>query len=487
MLKILTSGEMKGADEAAMEMGLPSLVLMERAALSVMDVIDEEELDTSDVLIVCGTGNNGGDGAAIARLFAERGEKVSILFPCGTSKVSEQLGTQLKVLGHYDVDEVSCYETGRYSLVIDALFGIGLSREVTGKAAEVIKRINEDDAFVLAVDIASGLDGNTGEVCGCAVKADITVTFAAAKRGHFLNKGPAFTGDLFVQNIGIPLDNAEDAVISVEDDDFESLPLRDETGNKGTFGKLLVVAGSRDMCGAAYFTAAAALKSGIGMVRIFTSEKNRTALSVLLPEALITTYEEEKYDKEALKKAYEWADAVAAGPGLSVSGISEEILRDLLDMNKKPMVMDADALTIMAAGPELWEKVDFPCVITPHMGEMSRLCGKSIADIKKDPIAAASGFVSAHKVTCVLKDAATVIAYSDGRVFINTSGNSALATAGSGDVLTGLIAGFMLQYGDTDLPVEAMAVHYHGRLGEAAAEEASEESVTAGSLLKIIS
>ncbi len=371
---------------------------------------------------------------------------------------------------------------------MDALFGIGLSRSVSGQPASVIEKINEDSAVVVSVDIASGIDGNSGKVRGTAVRADITVTFAAAKRGHFLNEGPDYTGDLYVQEIGIPTDHVRggDVFFAVEDGDFESLPERRVTGNKGTFGKLLVVAGSETICGAAYFTAAAALKSGIGMVRIFTSEKNRTALSVLLPEALITAYEEETYTPALLKEAYDWADAVAAGPGLSTSALSERILRDLLEMNEKPMVLDADALNLMAAEPDLWKKIAFPCVITPHMGEMARLTGRSIPELKNDPGGSAVKFAAAHRVTCVLKDAATITAYPDGTVFVNTSGCSALATAGSGDVLAGLIAGFLLLYGESGLPAEAMAVHYHGRLGEAAAADESEEAVTAKSLLNYV-
>ena len=488
MRKILTPVEMKEADEAAIKMGLPSLVLMERAALSVLQVIDEEELDTSDVCIICGTGNNGGDGAAVARLFAERGEEVHVLFPCGTERVSDQMRTQLKLLEYYGVPVVSEYTKGTYSLVIDALFGIGLCREVKGKAAEVIDAVNDDDAFVLAVDIASGLDGNTGRVCGTAVKADLTVTFAAAKRGHFLNQGRAFTGDLVVQEIGIPLDCiGGDVLYAVEDEDFASLPMRDETGNKTTFGRLLVAAGSAEICGAAYFAAAAAIKSGTGMVRIFTHEKNRTALSVLLPEALITTYTEETYGKELLKRAYDWADACVAGPGLSTDETAVKILNDLLDMGDKPLVLDADACNILAAYPELWKKIRSEFCMTPHIGEMKRLCGPGTDGIKDDPAGIAKAFAAEHGCTLVLKDASTVTACKDGTVFVNTSGSSALATAGSGDVLSGLIGSFLLQYRDSDLPLAAMAVHYHGRLGEAAAEDSSEEAVTAGSLIEYLS
>ena len=488
MKKILTPDEMKGADEAAICLGLPSLLLMERAALSVMQVIEEEELDTSDVCIVCGTGNNGGDGAALARLFAERGKKADVLFPCGTARVSEQMKVQLRLLEYYGVAAVSEYEKGRYTLVIDALFGIGLCREVRGTAAAVIESINEDDAFVLALDIASGLDGNTGKVCGTAVRADMTVTFAAAKRGHFLNDGRAFTGDLHIMEVGIPLEPVKgpDVARAIEDEDLERLPLRDRTGNKGTFGKLLVVAGSAQICGAAYFAAAAALKSGIGMVRIFTHEKNRSALSVLLPEALITGWTEETYTEELLKEAYDWADACVAGPGLSRDETAAAILSDLFDLGTKPLVLDADACNILAEHPELYQKIRAPFIVTPHMGEMKRLAGMSIGEIRSDPVGTAGAFAGKHGCTVVLKDASTITAYPDGAVYINTSGSSALATAGSGDVLSGLVGSFVLRYGGCGLPVEAMAVHYHGRLGEAAAEELTEDAVTAGSLVEYL-
>ncbi len=485
MRRVLTVDEMSAADDAAVAMGLPSLLLMERAALSVVDVIDELEADRTNVLVICGTGNNGGDGAAAARLLAERGEPVEVFFPLGTEKASPQLKTQIRLLEHYGVPVVREYASGKYSLVIDALFGIGLKRDVTGAAAEVIRQVNSDRVEVLSVDIPSGIDGNTGAVRGIAVRADVTVTFAEAKRGHYFGAGKAYTGSLVIKKIGIPTDRISgQALLAVEDEDFEDLPERREDGNKSTFGKLLVVAGSREISGAAYLCAAAALRSGIGMVRIFTHERNRIAMSVLLPEALITTYDADSYETGLLKEALDWSDAAVVGPGLSTGELSKRLFTDFLSLNTGPAVFDADALNLLAAEPALWDAVNFPCVVTPHIGEMSRLTGLPAAGIKADPAGTASAFAGRRNAVCVLKDASTVTAYPDGRVYVNTSGCSALSTAGSGDVLAGLLGGFLLQYEESGLPIEAMAVYYHGCLGEAAAEEETEEAVTAGSLIE---
>lgn len=488
MKRIIKTQEMSRADKEAVEMGLPSLVLMERAALSVVEEILSRDIDLSDILIVCGTGNNAGDGAAAARIFAERGIETDILLIGDTSKRSEQLKTQIQVLDSYGFNEVSEIEKGKYTLIIDALFGIGLSRNIEGRYADIIESINAEDAYKVSVDIASGIEGNSGAVLGTAVKADLTVTFARAKTGQYIYPGAEYSGEVVVKEIGIPVIEKEgdSKIYSVEENDIFMLPARNEYGNKSTFGKLLVIAGSEKICGAAFFASMAALKSGIGMVKILTEENNRTALATLIPEALIDTYGKNGIEKDELIACLDWADAVVIGPGIGTDANSERLFDIFAECNKLPTVIDADALNIISKNNSMWNKISFQGVITPHIGEMSRLTGMCISEIKRDPIGTAMDFSASHNVVCVLKDAVTVTAYPDGRCFINTSGCSGLSTAGSGDVLSGIIGGLIARFKSCELPLEAFGVFIHGRLGEYASSLSNESAVVASDLIKAL-
>lgn len=489
MERLLTAAQMKRADEAAIEGGMPSLVLMERAALAAAEEIERRDWDKSRILAVCGTGNNGGDGVAAARILAERGYDVSVCLVGNPEKYSEQMRRQLKIAENYPLTFVNSFEADEYTVIIDALFGVGLARDLSGGFLEAVKKINEGRARVLSVDLPSGVHTDTGRILGDAVRADVTLALAYKKPGLLLFPGASRAGETIVKKIGIqaPELPAAQSLYSLELRDIRELPERDAAGNKGTFRKLLILAGSDTMCGAAYLSAKAALRTGIGMVRIFTSEKNRTALSVLIPEALIDTWEEEEPDRKKLTELLRWADAVEIGPGLSVSPFAEKLLQAFLEENTLPCVMDADALNLMAEHPDLWEKVDFPCTITPHVGEMARLTAAAPLEIKEDLVAAARNFADSHGVICHLKDARSVTAVPSGACYVTASGSSALATAGSGDVLAGLIAGLLCRQEELPVPAAAAGAFIHGLCGREAARKYSEASVTAADLPEMIS
>ena len=491
MEPILRADQHKEADIRTSENGIPSLVLMERAALAVVDVLEEEEFDLSDVLVICGTGNNAGDGAAIARILTERGYGATVFAAGDEEKYSEQMKTQMMVLTHYPVKVLrGDFPVEGFTLIVDALFGIGMHRPVTGNYAEVIEAVNDADLPVVAVDMPSGIHTDTGAVCGVAVRADLTVTFTTGKAGLYLYPGAAYAGRVLVRKIGIPVEEdmlRECPLFSLDETDLKLLPARDESGNKGTFGKVLVIAGSEEICGAAYLSAAAALKSGAGMVKIYTDEKNRTALATMLPEALLSVYTSKGWKPESLLENLKWADAVLIGPGLGTGEISEKILTTFLKSGwKKTTVMDADALNILARHEELISLIDFPVTITPHLMEMSRLCDYSVEEIKKELVYVASKAAEESGACVVLKDARTVVALPDGRSFLNLSGCSALSTAGSGDVLAGMITTLTMQHPDLPVPPQALAVYIHGKCGEMAAEKYSAASATAGDLLEFI-
>ncbi len=489
MKNILSVEEMADMDKGAVQIGILSMVLMERAALSVVDEIISRKYDLSNILVLCGPGNNGGDGACISRLLAERGISSDILLFGNPDKRSEQLKAQLKICNFYNINFVSEFQKGRYTLIIDAIYGIGLHRAIEGKTADIINCINEDTAKVISVDISSGVSGNTGKILGTALFADLTITFAARKIGHCFYPGARYSGEVVVKDIGIPIqsDRLVNHIYNIEETDLDVLPKRDESGNKGTFGKLLIIAGSQNICGAAYLCACAALKCGIGMVMVFTEESNRIPLSVLLPEALITTYKEGSFDTEQLKSSLNWADSVVIGPGLGRSRTAVNIIKSFFDINTLPAVFDADALNIISERSLKDCLKKFPSVVTPHMAEMSRLTGIGIAELKDSPIESAMEYASSNRCICVLKDARTVIAYPDGRAFINLSGCSALATAGSGDVLSGIIGGYRTRFrNEKDIPIEAMSVYLHGKAGENAAILKSSSSVIAADLLTML-
>lgn len=483
MLNVLTADQSASADRYTIEKGLPSLVLMERAALSIVKIIEENELDPSAALILCGTGNNAADGVAVARLLCEKGWLPSICLLGNKEKYSHDLNRQLEIIREYPVCFADEFDPEDYTLILDGMFGIGLKRPVSGIYETVIRTVNECSVPVIAIDIPSGLNADNGIVEGCAVCADITVTFQYAKVGQLTGNGPGLCGDLYVENIGIMPVTEDPKCCVLTGEDLDLLPGRDESGNKGTFGKLLVVAGSKEICGAAYLCAAAAMKCGIGMVRIFTSEINRAPVCSLLPEALITTYGENTQDLDKLDDALDWADCVLCGPGIGTDDFSAELLKRLLKKNPHPIVLDADALNILSVKEELWELIHYPCTVTPHAGEMSRLTQKSVSEIKADPLGAAMDLAEKRNVVCVLKDSVTVTAYPQGQIVINTTGSSALATAGTGDVLAGMIAGYYTRYRNEDLPLAAFAVYEHGAAGESAEAILGADAVTATDLL----
>ncbi|MDO4491397.1 MAG: NAD(P)H-hydrate dehydratase [Lachnospiraceae bacterium] len=501
MRTVLTAAQMKAADAMAIRAGVPSLVLMERAALSVVqELMSRKEYDLKRVCIFCGSGNNAGDGVAIGRILKDFGYDATLILTGPVAKYSEDMAQQVAAArnrGIHMVMEADRSMLAHATLIIDALFGVGLTRDVTGEYAAAIRCMNEAKAPVVAVDIPSGIHSDTGEVMGCAPRCAMTVTFARAKRGLLFHPGAACAGEVVVKEIGIPVEESlldGDFLYQCEEEDLALLPARNEAGNKGTFKKILVIAGSKTMFGAAALCAEAAMRTGAGMVKVYTEESNRIPLFCRLPEALLTTYKEEEWmpltDGMQLLEDLSWADAVVIGPGFSKSSTALSILMYFMDWNsrhgKKPTVFDADALNLLAEQPSLMKQINYPAVFTPHLGEMSRLGIWPLTDLKENPVYPAEFYARQNQVTLVMKDARTVIASPDGRLWVNTRGNSALATAGSGDVLAGITAALLAQMPQVP-ETAALAVLIHALAGERAAEKkGSKGGVIAGDLLQEI-
>lgn len=486
MKYFLNSQQMKSADRYTIqEEGIPAVDLMERAAAGCVMAMEEEGLDLSSPCVVCGSGNNGGDGFAIARMLAAKGLPVQVFFVGTEAHCTEENRYQMRLLREKGISVGNEYIPGEYSIIIDAIFGVGLSREVIGRYYQIIKQMNQAKAVRFAVDIPSGISADQGSVMGIAFRADYTVTFQTEKLGLALCPGKEYAGKVIVADVGINTGHIieeNDTAFSLEPAEYrELLPERPEDSNKGNFGKLLIIAGSKGMAGAAYLNAMSAYMAGAGLVQIYTPEENRIVLQSLLPEAIITTYD--LYDQGELIRLLKWADTVCIGSGIGKSDRSRKILRTTLEYVQVPCLIDADGLNLIAEHQKYMDETILEnLVITPHMKEMSRLLGTEVAELKSRRLELMNRFVSRYPVTCILKDARTVIASPGSPVYINQSGNAAMAKAGSGDVLAGIISGLMAQGMDCR-NASILGTYLHGRAGDHARAQKGAYSVMARDLI----
>lgn len=487
----VNAAQMKAADQYTIQkLGVPSLELMEHAAQACVHVLEDEKVDLSHVCVVCGSGNNGGDGFAIARILQNNRYSVETFCVGNPEHYTEETQEQMHRLQECGGKiTYGMPQEDSYSVVIDAVFGVGLSRKVEGRYRKVIEQMNRMRGTKFAVDIPSGLSATTGCILGCAFKADYTVTFQLKKIGLELSQGRAMAGRVIVPDIGISTDSIceDQEIVRTAGKDIyrKMLPDRPEDSNKGTYGRLLVIAGSKGMAGAAYLNAHAAYMTGAGLVRIYTSSDNREILQTLLPEAIITTYEE--YNKEELLSLLTWADGVCIGSGLGMSRLSEKILKTVIEYVKVPCLIDADGLNLLAENNNyLNQMAERRFVITPHMKEMSRLTGTPVEELKADRIQILKDFISRYRITCVLKDSRTLIASEEKGIRMNLTGNSAMAKAGSGDVLAGVISGWMVQGKEAEDAAE-LGTYIHGLSGDLAKFEKGVYSVMARDLIEYIS
>lgn len=495
MKEVLTADQMRRSDQRMIQkMQIPSLVLMERAALQCMAVMKKEGIDFCRTLIVCGSGNNGGDGFAIARLLLEEGYQPDVILVGNYEHRSEETKMQMQILENMGISVGNSLPQKEYSVIIDAVFGIGLSRKIEGRYAEVIEQMNRMSACKVAVDTPSGISSDDGKVLGTAFRADLTVTFAFQKMGQILYPGCEYTGKLVTVPIGITKPEfflEEEICRALEKEDVPKLmPPRKADSNKGTYGKVLMITGSRGMSGASYLSAKAAYLAGAGLVRIYTEESNRAILQGLLPEAVMTTYSlEEKEPFGELPKLLEWADVICIGCGLGMDTYSETLLKSVLEQNVKPGIIDADGLNLLAKlgedGIEQIRKNPSGYVLTPHMKEMSRLTGYTIQELKDNRKELLRDYTEKTGAVCVLKDSRTLTATPGGDLWVNTSGNAAMAKAGAGDVLAGMITGLLAQHMEAQ-KAAALGVYLHGLCGDYAKKEFGSYSVLAGDLLKML-
>lgn len=484
---LVTAEEMKKYDSNTIDrIGIPGMVLMERAALAALEYI-LRRWEGGSALILAGMGNNGGDGLALARLLSEKGWQAEVWCVGNQEKATGQWTSQRHILDSYPVKFSSIPEKNEYTIMVDALFGVGLSREITGGYARAVEEFQRIKGFKLALDIPSGVDSDTGKIWGTAMKTDATVTFGFMKRGLGLYPGCLQAGEVVTADIGITEKSffgMEPKTFTFTEEPAKLLPVRAGDGNKGTFGKILLVAGSVNMAGAAVLAAKASYRMGAGMVKVITPEENRVILQTTVPEALFGTQWE-------LSDGLEWADVIVIGPGIGKSQSAANSLRQVLQYGKKPLVIDADGLNLLAENTELQhllaaqEEKDRRTVLTPHVGELSRLTGVSVKELKQSLLHHGTELARRLHVIVTAKDARTFVCRESGSAYVNLCGNSGMATAGSGDVLAG-ITGVLLAQMDDAFTAAALAVYLHGKAGDKAASMKGERGCMAGDIVEAL-
>ncbi len=493
MQYLLTDEQIKQVDEWTIHhVGIPAMVLMERAAMAVCSRVIDRITKKDRILVLSGMGNNGADGIAVARILKESGYKVS-LWPIGNrEKATPEWTEQYKIAQVLDVNIINNVAVNEYTVIVDALFGVGLQREITGEYKDVIDKVNASNALVFSIDVPSGVDAARGRVHGVAIKAHITVTFGYQKLGLVLYPGTEFAGKVIVEDIGFPkkaVDVIKPDTFSYNISDLENLPVRKNRSNKGTYGKVLIIAGSRNMAGACFLSAKAAYRMGAGLIKILTVEENREIIQGMLPEAILTTYQpallKNKIEVDRIINEIAWATTIVIGPGMGVNQSSEHLLQIVLREAKIPVVVDADAINLLAG----WQSdtIDLPdnIILTPHLKEMAGLLHCSTETVKENLYDIAKSATKERGFVLALKDARTLVT-NGVKVYVNQSGNHGMATGGSGDVLTGIIAA-MAAAGLSPFEAACLGVYIHGVAGDEARKVRGTYSMMASDIVEALS
>lgn len=498
-MKVCYARQAREIDRLASEnAGIPSIILMENAAIACVNaLIDKfQNIEGKRVAIFCGKGNNGGDGFTIARHLCNRGVETAVFLVCGDEfkgdaqinfDIIEEMGIHIEHVYNTDVLD---YVIPSYDITIDAIYGTGIHGEVTGIGRETIQKINKFSKFIMSVDVPSGMNSDTGEICGVCVKADMTVTFAAYKAGMFLYPAADMVGDLILDKISIPdnVINKAESVAEVMDNKMfaERFPQRANDSQKGDYGKVLVVGGSAGMSGAPYMAGTAALNAGAGLVTIAAPECINKILETKTTEVMTAPVPDEKGHfsdesvSEIMRRA-EKVDAVLIGPGMGIFDGCHTVLKELLKNAKQTVIVDADALNILSKDMDILKDCTCPLIFTPHEMEMTRLTGMSIEEVRADRLGISKAFCEKYGVTLILKGHHTVVTAPDGLQYINNTGNAGLAKGGSGDVLAGITAAFAAR-GLEETAAAAMAVYLHGKSGDIVMKRRGIEAVAASAV-----
>ena len=509
-MKVATTEQVREIDRLAIEeWGIPGPVLMENAGRGCAEQVQKAiggprpAREREKVVVVCGKGNNGGDGFVAARYLHSWGYNVVVVLTCEPEEVSGDARVHFDVLCRTKVPLAIVLDASQVAeatrdlraadVVVDALLGTGITGTVGGIYAELIRAINASAAKVVAVDIPSGLEADSGQPGGVCVRADVTVTMGLPKLGLYVGKGPDYAGEVVVQDLGVPAECRErvavETALSSASAVAEMLPRRARTAHKGDAGKVYIAAGSVGMTGAACLAADSALKVGAGLVYLGGPASLNAIFEAKLTEVITIPLRESSEQAldlaaaPAIEEGMASADSAALGPGMSRSPRTCELVRRLVREVAVPMVIDADGLFALADNLEILENSPAPRILTPHVGEMARLLGKPMAEVLFDSAALCRDFARRHGVIVVLKQARSLICEPSGRIHINPTGNPGMASGGSGDVLTGMITGLLAQ-GLEPWQAAVAGVYVHGVAGDLASSRLGEASVTAGAVLE---
>ena len=492
---ILNNQQTKSLEDATALSGIPHISLMEFAGTAVASYIQKkQDVAGKRIAVVCGCGNNGGDGFVVARKLCSAGAQVAILLAMGEPTTEDALEMynracelDIRIVQH-DEQSAEFFECIKYAdIIVDAIFGIGFHGSARAPINQIFEMINSSQGTVYSVDVPSGVDSDTGQVEGVCVSADYTITFTALKPAHVIFPAADFCGEVFTASIGVP-----DEILSAQHTKIRALDLdyikslfikRERNSNKGDFGKLLSVCGSLGMCGSAVLAAKAAVCSGTGLVKMAMPRSIYTPISSQIIEPIMTLLPENEVGTlsaeciEQLKQNMLLATTGLIGCGLGLNDDIVQVVRAVIEHSEIPLVIDADALNAVAKNPDVLHKAKVPLILTPHPGEMGRLIGKTAEEVQQQRMSVASSFAVTFGVYLVLKGANTIVADPEGNIFVNLTGNPGMSKAGSGDVLAGLIASLLAQ-GLSPIDAAVAGVYLHGRAGDIAAERFSQRCMT---------
>ena len=500
-MRVLNTRQMRDADRRTIEeIGIPSIVLMENAGRQAVAAMEAayDDLATSQVGVLCGRGNNGGDGFVVARTLVQRGVDVGVFLLGSVSEISGDARINLEVLGRIGLTvveittaqewELHFTEISECDLVVDAILGTGFRGQLSGLLETVVADVNALGVPIVSIDLPTGVSADTHVVDGTAIDASMTVTLGAPKIPLVFPPADSHGGDLVIADIGIPYPvfeelDGEYLEILTRERMREIVPARVADSHKGDFGRVLVVAGSNGRTGAAHLSAVGALRSGAGLVTIATPRSCVPVIAAMAPEYMTEGLDETAsgtIDYGAIDRVLDIkADVIAVGPGLGQAPSTSAFVHALLERAGVPLVLDADALNAFVGEPErLMGRDGVDVIITPHPGEMARLLNISIEKVQSDRLKHAREFAAAHKVHVVLKGHRTVIAAPDGRTFVNLTGNAGMATGGTGDLLTGMLAAWFAQLLDAEAACK-LAVYLHGTAGDLAEADEGEVALIA--------
>jgi NAD(P)H-hydrate epimerase len=504
-MRVLNAAQMRDADARTIqEIGIPSIVLMENAGRQVVAALEAHysDLQTRHVAVLCGRGSNGGDGFVVARTLHQRGVDVSVFVLGSITDIRGDARMNLEILGRLGLTaveiadeqawELHFSEIAKCHLIVDAIFGTGLKTPLSGMMETVVADVNGSAIPVISVDLPSGISADTPELIGDCIRASMTVTLGAPKLPLVLPPGEEHAGNVVIADIGIPaavIDSVAGPRVELltREEMRELLPPRQHESHKGDYGHVLIVAGSLGKTGAAYLTALGALRSGAGLVTVATPRSCQPIVAAMAPEYMTVALGEDaqgQVSAEAVDQVLAAErDVIAVGPGLGTGDAVTAFVRALVERGTAPLVIDADALNVLAGRPDSLTSSDSgrDLIVTPHPGEMGRLAGLPTSQVQANRLEVARSWATSRHVYVILKGHRTLIATPDGHVFINPTGNPGMASGGSGDLLTGMVAAWLGQLLDTEAACK-LAVFLHGLAGDLAEADEGEQAMTASDI-----